>query len=116
MLPNEENKKVTDRCPEIVDYISKQKFILKQFESKSELFGYGLSVSGPAHRPSLTTPCEFLTAESFYGMQASMGFVHSTLKEKLMFFLPMYIHPQHGNKIQVSFRWIFLIENVFTWL
>jgi hypothetical protein len=93
----------TKDAPVIVDYISKARFSLKKPASRDELYGYGLVVSGPAHRPSLTTPCEFLSGESFFGMKASMKVVHSALKEELKFFLPMYIHPTHGNEIKVFF-------------
>nr|KAG5693713.1 hypothetical protein BaRGS_008355 [Batillaria attramentaria] len=53
---------------------------------------------------SLTTPCEFLSGESFFNMQTSVGVVHSTLKEELKFFLPMYIHPTHGAAIKKTFE------------
>ncbi len=51
-------------------------------------------------RPSLTTPCEFLNGESFHGMKKSIGKVQSIMKEELAFFLPLYIHPLHGEQIQ----------------
>ena len=47
--------------PKIIDYISKVRFGLKKPGSRDDLYGYGLVVSGPPHRPSLTTPCEFLS-------------------------------------------------------
>nr|KAG5687976.1 hypothetical protein BaRGS_023100 [Batillaria attramentaria] len=59
---------------------------------------------GLAHQEALTTPCEFLSGESFFNMQTSVGVVHSTLKEELKFFLPMYIHPTHGTAIKDTFE------------
>ncbi|KAK7479175.1 hypothetical protein BaRGS_00029616 [Batillaria attramentaria] len=91
-------------CPEIIDYISKDRFVLRTPKSRDQLYGYGLVVSGPPHRPALTTPCEFLSGESFFNMQTSVGVVHSTLKEELKFFLPMYIHPTHGAAIKKTFE------------
>ncbi|XP_076436987.1 uncharacterized protein LOC143276386 [Babylonia areolata] len=90
--------------PKIVDYISKVRFMLKKPQSRDDLYGYGLVVSGPKHRPSLTTPCEFLSGESFFSMKESAGVVHSSLKEELTFFLPMFIHPTHGNAIKDTFE------------
>ncbi|KAK7467727.1 hypothetical protein BaRGS_00037035 [Batillaria attramentaria] len=90
--------------PDIIDYISKERFVLRMPKSRDQLYGYGLVVSGPPHRPALTTPCEFLSGESFFNMQTSVGVVHSTLKEELKFFLPMYIHPTHGTAIKDTFE------------
>ncbi|KAL8564676.1 hypothetical protein ACOMHN_004170 [Nucella lapillus] len=90
--------------PNIIDYISKARFGLKKPQSRDDLYGYGLVVSGPPHRPFLTTPCEFLSGESFFSMKLSMGVVHSSLKEELRFFLPMFIHPTHGNEIKDTFE------------
>ena len=33
-------------------------------------------------------------------MQKSIGKVQSIMKEELAFFLPLYIHPQHGEEIK----------------
>ncbi|XP_046573586.1 uncharacterized protein LOC124281679 isoform X2 [Haliotis rubra] len=93
-----------DGKPEIVDYISKDRFKVAKPKSQNDLYGYGLVVSGPPSRPSLTTPCEFLTGESYCGMLKSMGKVQSVMKEDLKYFLPLYIHPLHGNEIQPTFE------------
>lgn len=87
-----------------VCYISKQKFKTVKPKSNEELFGYGLIVSGPSHRPALTTPCEFLTLEQFNGMKKSAGKVHSVMKEEISYFLPLYIHPIHGSEIKNQFE------------
>lgn len=88
----------------IIDYMSKEQFSLAVPKSDEDLFGYGLIVSGPTHRPSLTTPCEFLKQESFTSMNKAMGCVKSVMKEDVKFFLPMYIHPPHGDKIKQTFE------------
>lgn len=93
-----------EKGPQIIDYISKDVFTTKKVTSIDDLFGYGLVVSGPSHRPSLTTPCEFLTGKSYYGMKKAVNVVHSVLKESLSVFLPMYIHPNHGSGIQTEFE------------
>ncbi|XP_067650518.1 uncharacterized protein [Haliotis asinina] len=93
-----------DGKPEIVDYISKDRLKVAKPKSQNDLYGYGLVVSGPPSRPSLTTPCEFLTGESYFGMLKSMGKVQSVMKEELKYFLPLYIHPLHGNEIQPTFE------------
>ena len=86
---------------QVVDYISKVKFDPKNKpKNKDEIYGYGLVVSGPSSRPSLTTPCEFLNGDSFYGMKKSTGKVHSMLKEELSVFLPMYLSENHGAQIK----------------
>lgn len=85
----------------IVCYISKDKLSpTAKPKSDEELFGFGLAVSGPTHRPSLTTPCEFISGESFFSMMKSVGVVHSIMKEPLKFFLPLYLHPNHGAAIK----------------
>lgn len=112
---------------QIVDYVSKERFkATAKPKGRAELFGYGLIVSGPAHRPALTTPCEFISGESFYGMQASEGKVmrfprfrlhlnassclnpsfqvKSIMKEDLSFFLPLYISKSHGEEIKATFE------------
>ena len=87
--------------PQIIDYMSKCKFVNRKPKSKCDLFGYGLVKGGSRHKPTLTTPCEFLTASSFYSMQDAVGKAQSSMKEELAFFLPMYITPEHGEEIQV---------------
>lgn len=90
--------------PQIIDYMSKEPFKVQKPKSKGELYGYGLIVSGPPHRPALTTPCEFLQLDSFNSMKKAIGTVHSVLKEELKFFLPLYIHPLHGSEIKATFE------------
>ena len=90
---------------QIVDYISKVRFNpANKPKDQDSLYGYGLVVSGPSSRPSLTTPCEFLTGESFYGMKKSAGKVHSMMKDELAVFLPMYLNNTHGSAIQKEFE------------
>ncbi|RUS77394.1 hypothetical protein EGW08_014840 [Elysia chlorotica] len=93
-----------DKTPQIIDYISKEKFKAKKPGGVDELFGYGLVVSGNNWRPTLTSPCEFLTGHSFYGMKKAVGVVHSVLKDELKLFLPLFIHPDHGSQIQEEFE------------
>lgn len=90
--------------PVIIDYMSKEQFAMSAPKADDDLFGYGLIVSGPTSRPSLTTPCEFLKLDSFAGMNKAMGCVKSVMKEDVKFFLPMYIHPPHGEKIKEIFE------------
>ena len=92
----------TQDTPQIIDYMSKIKYQDKKPKTKDDLYGFGLIKSGPPHRPALTTPCEFVTAGSFYGMKKSIGTVQSIMKENLAFFLPMFINPTHGKEIKVS--------------
>ncbi|XP_059149626.1 uncharacterized protein LOC131936587 [Physella acuta] len=89
---------------QVIDYISKEKFQVQKPKSSEDLFGYGLVVSGNKWRPTLTSPCEFLTGRSFYGMKNAVNVVHSVLKEELKLFLPMYIHPLHGSQIKEEFE------------
>ncbi|XP_013417180.1 uncharacterized protein LOC106178514 [Lingula anatina] len=108
-LPKESETTVSppaaeDGKPHIVCYISKAPFKVVKPKCREELYGYGLIKSGPDHRPSLTTPCEFLTGDSFYSMQKSVGNVQSIMKEDLAFFLPLYIHPKHGEEIKATFE------------
>ncbi|CAL1537315.1 unnamed protein product [Lymnaea stagnalis] len=88
----------------IIDYISKQDFTVQKPAGTDDLFGFGLAVSGNKWRPTLTSPCEFLTMGSFNGMNKSVGVVHSVLKEKLEIFLPLFIHPIHGAHIKDEFE------------
>ncbi|OWF55027.1 uncharacterized protein LOC110465163 [Mizuhopecten yessoensis] len=90
--------------PGIIDYMSKEVFNKGIPKSDSELFGYGLIVSGPKHRPSLTTPCETLSLESYESMKKATGSVKSVMREDISYFLPMFIHPPHGNKIREVFE------------
>ena len=90
--------------PQIIDYMSKCTFVNEKPESRYNLFGYGLVKGGSRYKPTLTTPCEFLTASSYYGMKDSVGKAHSSMKEELEFFLPMYITPAHGTEIQVCYN------------
>ncbi|XP_071156854.1 uncharacterized protein [Mytilus edulis] len=110
-LKKQDSKKTKKVAPKadsskevIIDYMSKEQFSLAPPKSDDDLFGYGLIVSGPKHRPSLTTPCEFLKQESFTSMNKAMGCVKSVMKEDVKFFLPMYIHPPHGDKIKQTFE------------
>lgn len=89
---------------QIICYISKEKFKVQKPKSADELFAYGLIKSGPPHRPSLTTPCEFLTVESFNSMKKYAGKVQSVMKEELSFLLSTYIHPLHGAEIKSEFE------------
>ena len=90
---------------QVVDYISKVKFnSAAKPKSRDDLFGYGLIVSGPDSRPALTTPCEFLTGDSFYSMKKAVGNVHSMMKEEIKYFLPMYINTNHGSGIKDTFE------------
>lgn len=90
--------------PQIIDYMSKEHFKVEKPKSDGEIYGYGLIVSGPTHRPALTTPCEFLQLESFNSMKKAVGTVHSVLKEEIKYFLPLYIHPKHGEQIKDIFE------------
>ncbi|XP_061186101.1 uncharacterized protein LOC133194137 [Saccostrea echinata] len=94
-----------ESVPDIIDYASKERFD-KSVKPKSndDLFGYGLIVSGPPHRPALTTPCEFIKLESFEAMKKAIGTVKSVMKEDIKFFLPMYITPNHGSMIKETFE------------
>ena len=96
--------KESDKTPQIIDYISKEKFKAQKPGSIDELFGYGLVVSGNFWRPTLTSPCEFLTGRSFYGMKKAVGVVHSVLKDELKLFFPLFIHPDHGSQIKDEFE------------
>lgn len=89
---------------QIIDYMSKEHLKIEKPKSDDEIFGYGLIVSGPTHRPALTTPCEFLQLGSFNCMKKAVGTVHSVLKEELKYFLPLYIHPKHGEHIKSLFE------------
>lgn len=94
-----------DALPEIIDYASKERFDnTAKPKSKDELFGYGLIVSGPSHRPALTTPCEFIKLETYEAMNKAIGTVKSVMKEDIKFFLPMYITPNHGAMIKETFE------------
>ena len=93
-----------EKSAEIVDYIFKDRYKMTKPGSEDDLFGYGLIQSGPVHRPALTTPCEFLRAESYFSMKTSVGRVQSVMKEDLAFFLPMFINPKHGSMIQATFE------------
>ena len=97
-----ENKNNTS--PEIIDYVSKEKLIVQKPKGVDELFGYGLAVSGSKWRPTLTSPCEFISGKSFYGMKKSVGVVHSIMKEELKLFLPLFIHSKHGAEIKTQFE------------
>lgn len=97
-------KSADTKGPQIIDYMSKEPFQIAKPKSDGELYGYGLIVSGPNHRPALTTPCEFLQKDSFTSMKKATGTVHSVLKEELKFFLPLYIHPKHGESIKDVFE------------
>ncbi|CAG5136313.1 unnamed protein product [Candidula unifasciata] len=90
--------------PTIVDYFSKVKFNDEGPLSDDDIFGYGLIVSGSPGRAKLTTPCEFLTIQSFNEMKRTMDKARSVLKEPLSFFLPLFIHPVHGAIIQDDFE------------
>lgn len=96
--------KPENKGPQIIDYMSKERFKVQKPKSKGELYGYGLIQSGPPHRPALTSPCEFLQLDSFNSMKKAVGTVHSVLKEELKFFLPLYIHPLHGAEIKQTFE------------
>ena len=104
--PASGGKKGSDgnNTPQIIDYISKEKFKAQKPGGVEELFGYGLVVSGNFWRPTLTSPCEFLTGRSFYGMKKAVGIVHSVLKDELKLFLPLFIHPDHGSQIKEEFE------------
>lgn len=94
-----------ETSPEIIDYASKERFDkAAKPKTKDELFGYGLIVSGPSHRPALTTPCEFIKLESYEAMKKAIGTVKSVMKEDIKFFLPMYITPNHGAMIKETFE------------
>lgn len=90
--------------PQIIDYMSKERFKVQKPKGKGELYGYGIIQSGPSHRPALTTPCEFLQLDSFTSMKKAVGTVHSVMKEEIKFFLPLYIHPLHGAEIKDTFE------------
>ena len=81
--------------------MSKEPLKVEKPKGIEDLYGYGLIVSGPTHRPALTTPCEFLKFDLFNSMKKAVGTVLSVLKEELKFFLPLYIHQKHGEEIKV---------------
>ncbi|BFZ11825.1 hypothetical protein BsWGS_14864 [Bradybaena similaris] len=89
---------------QLIDYISKEKFQLQKPKTVDDIWGYGLAVSGTNWRPTLTSPCEFLTGRSFYGMHKATGMVQSVFKEELKLFLPLYIHPVHSSGIKKEFE------------
>ena len=95
------SKKDEDAGVDIVDYMSKVKFTSNKPKSKEDLFGFGLIQSGPTTRPAFTSPCEYLTGSSYFGMQKQVGRVQSIMKDELVFFLPMYISQTHGEQIKV---------------
>ena len=93
----------------IVDYISKEAYAGAKPKTADDLYGYGLVSSGPKHRPSLTSPCEFVKAESFHSMQKSVGKVESVMREELFCFLPLYIKPcptANRSKSALRRQWI----------
>ncbi|CAG5129686.1 unnamed protein product [Candidula unifasciata] len=94
----------TEDLFQLIDYISKEKFKIQKPASVQDIWGYGLAVSGTAWRPTLTSPCEFITGRSFYGMEKAAGVVQSVFKEELKLFLPLFIHPVHGSGIQEEFE------------
>ncbi|XP_069110768.1 uncharacterized protein [Argopecten irradians] len=97
--------KKTGKDYEIIDYMSKEAFNEGTPKTNSDLFGYGLIVSGPKHRPSLTTPCEFFSLGSYESMKEETGGkVKSVMREDISFFLPMFIHSPHGSKIKDVFE------------
>ncbi|XP_005099843.1 uncharacterized protein LOC101857575 [Aplysia californica] len=93
-------------CPQIVDYISKEELNFFQEPSCSDdLFGFGLYFNQDKDAvTNLKTPCEFLSARSFYAMQNSVGEVHSVWKELLCVFLPLHMQPSHGAHIKDEFE------------
>ena len=93
-----------DEGVDIVDYMSKAKFSSNKPKSKEDLFGFGLIQSGAVRRPVFTSPCEYLTGASFFGMQRQVGRVQSIMKDELVFFLPMYISQTHGEHIRDMFE------------
>ncbi len=95
---------VPDAGPEIIDYMSKSRFLNVSPKSTDDLFGFGLIQSGPTHRPAFTTPCEYFTLGSYRGMKKAVGKVQSIMKDQLSFFLPMYITPTHGEAIKKQFE------------
>ena len=104
VIPKEVKGSSGDSQCHVIDYISKAKFKDGKPKGKEDLYGFGLIKSGPPHRPALTSPCEFLSGESFFGMMKSVGKVQSILKDDLSYFLPMFITTNHGSGIKGTFE------------
>lgn len=90
---------------EIIDYISRLSFSeATQMNSDDEIFGFGVTKEVQIRRPTLNTPCEYLTAASFDSMLKTTGGVLSVLKTKLNYFLPLCINEKHAANIKARFE------------
>ncbi|KAH3758444.1 Ubiquitinconjugating enzyme subfamily protein [Pelomyxa schiedti] len=81
-------------------YVSKVEFLSAP---PATVFGFGINKSGTPYNPSLTSPCEFMTYDSFQMLKAS-GRVESVMREELHFFIPQYINAAHGATIAPLFE------------
>lgn len=90
---------------QITDYVSKTKI---NYETKpktiEEMFGFGIVNTAPGRKPQLCSPCEHISGESFFAMKKSLGHVLSIMKEKLQFFLPLYINKNHSESLKKAFE------------
>ena len=90
---------------DIICYVSRNKVKAIKPKSNEDIFGFGLeeltvySVVDSEPSQSVNSPCEFLTADAFFSMQKS-GLALSSRRTKLDHFLPVFIHPAHGEAIQ----------------
>ncbi|CAD5112816.1 unnamed protein product [Dimorphilus gyrociliatus] len=105
-LPEEASSKSASASRTVVvDYISKIKLNPKERpRNESELFGYGIIIEGQNRNIQLTSPCEYLLADSYYSMLKDTGSVTSMMKEKLQYFLPLFINPIHGQNLKPTFE------------
>ena len=104
------NKPTLARNPTIVDYISKEPLSVHTVQKEEDVIGFGLSLSRSLSTPydfvygNLTTPGEFISAESYFDMQDAMGQVESTTREKLIGFLPLILHSKYGPTMRNVFE------------
>ena len=89
---------------EIYDYISKEQLNIGPDIDVSLMFGFGISLkSCTGSELKITTPCEYVSNQSFTEMLEIHGSVESTMREELHIFLPLYLHPRHGAIIRKQF-------------
>ena len=88
----------------IHDYISKEQISITKTMNTDMIFGFGVSqTSSSRHKLLLTTPCEYMSRQSFYTMEELRGSAESVMRVKLQAFLPLYIHHHQGAIIQEDF-------------
>ena len=92
-------KKEKGCIKDIACYISYNTFKLDRPKSNEDIFGFGVETESESLYSDISSPCEFLTADAFFSMQKS-GLALSSRRTKLDHFLPLFIHPAHGEAIQ----------------